>query len=58
MSASAEDGVVDRDLAVHGLRTLHVASSSAFPTSSQANSTFMIVVLGLRLADHLRGALA
>ena len=35
--------------------TLHVASSSAFPTSSQANSTFMIVVFALRLADRLAG---
>jgi choline dehydrogenase-like flavoprotein len=58
MSARPEDGVLDRDLAVHGLPTLHVASSSAFPTSSQANSTFMIVVFALRLADRLRVALA
>jgi choline dehydrogenase-like flavoprotein len=58
MSARPEDGVLDRNLAVHGLPTLHVASSSAFPTSSQANSTFMIVVFGLRLADHLREALS
>jgi hypothetical protein len=54
MAARSEDGVLDPDLAVHGLPTLHVASSSAFPTSSQANSTFMIVVLALRLADRLR----
>jgi choline dehydrogenase-like flavoprotein len=54
MSASAEEGVVDANLAVHGLPTLHVASSSVFPTSSQANSTFMIVVFALRLAEHLQ----
>jgi choline dehydrogenase-like flavoprotein len=53
MSARAEDGVLDRDLAVHGFRDLFVASSSAFVTSSQANTTFMIVVFALRLADHL-----
>jgi choline dehydrogenase-like flavoprotein len=58
MSARPEDGVVDRNLAIHGLPTLYVASSSAFPTSSQANSTFMIVVAVLRLAEHLRRALA
>lgn len=57
MSARAEDGVLDRDLAVHGLTTLHVASSSAFPTSSQANSTFMLVVFALRLADLLKRSL-
>jgi choline dehydrogenase-like flavoprotein len=53
MSASPDDGVLDRDLAVHGFRDLFVASSSAFVTSSQANSTFMIVALALRLADTL-----
>jgi choline dehydrogenase-like flavoprotein len=54
MSARPEDGVVDADLAVHGFRDLFVASSSAFVTSSQANSTFTIVAFALRLADHLR----
>jgi hypothetical protein len=57
MSASPEDGVLDPDLAVHGLEDLYVASGSAFVTSSQANTTFMIVVFALRLADHLRHTL-
>jgi choline dehydrogenase-like flavoprotein len=55
MSARPQDGVVDRDLAVHGFDDLFVASSSTFVTSSQANSTFMIVVFALRLASHLLG---
>ena len=58
MSARPKNGVLDRDLAVHGFRDLFVASSSAFVTSSQANTTFMIVVFALRLADHLLGARA
>ncbi|MGH2852763.1 MAG: GMC oxidoreductase [Solirubrobacteraceae bacterium] len=53
MSALPEDGVVDRDLAVHGFENLFVASSSTFPTSGQANSTFMLIAFALRLADHL-----
>ncbi len=53
MSARPEDGVLNPDLAVHGFSDLFAASSSAFVTSGQANSTFMIVVLALRLADHL-----
>jgi choline dehydrogenase-like flavoprotein len=57
MSARSEDGVVDRELAVHGLPTLHVVSSSVFPTSSQANSTFMIIPFALRLVDHLKRTL-
>jgi choline dehydrogenase-like flavoprotein len=54
MSARPEDGVVDRDLSVHGLPDLTIASSSTFVTSGQANSTFMIVAFALRLADRLR----
>ena len=46
-SGLLEDDVVDTDLAVHGFPTLHVVSSSVFPTSGQANSTFMIVVFGV-----------
>ena len=47
MSADPSEGVVDRDCRVHGVSNLFVASSSAFVTSGQANSTFMIVVLRL-----------
>jgi choline dehydrogenase-like flavoprotein len=57
MSARPEDGVLDANLAVHGFDDLFVASSSAFVTSGQANSTFMIVAFAVRLADHLRRAL-
>lgn len=57
MSGRPEDGVVGPDLAVHGFDDLYVASSSAFPTSGQANSTFTLVAFAVRLADHLRGEL-
>jgi choline dehydrogenase-like flavoprotein len=57
MSALPEDGVVNRDLAVHGFDDLFVASSSTFPTSSQANSTFTLIAFALRLADHLASEL-
>lgn len=57
MSARSEDGVLDADLAVHGFEDLFVASSSAFVTSSQANSTFTIVAFALRLAEHLCSSL-
>ena len=53
MSAAPADGVVDQNLAVHGVPNVYVASSSAFVTSGQANSTFMIVAFAVRLADHL-----
>lgn len=54
MSARPEDGVLTSNLAVHGFDDLFVASSSAFVTASQANSTFMVVVFALKLADRLR----
>jgi choline dehydrogenase-like flavoprotein len=53
MSASPAGGVVDRNLAVHGVPNVYVASSSVFVTSGQANSTFMVVAFAVRLADHL-----
>jgi choline dehydrogenase-like flavoprotein len=58
MSNRPEDGVLDAQLAVHGVDDLFVASSSAFVTSGQANSTFMIVAFALRLADHLHHSLS
>lgn len=56
MSATPAEGVVDRDLLVHGFEDLFIASSSTFPTSSQANSTFMVVAFALRLADYLQAS--
>jgi choline dehydrogenase-like flavoprotein len=53
MSARPQDGVVDKHLAVHGFTNVFVASSSVMLTSGQANPTFMVMVLALRLADHL-----
>jgi choline dehydrogenase-like flavoprotein len=53
MAADPADGVLDASLAVHGFDDLFVASSSAFPTSSQANSTFMLTAFAVRLADQL-----
>lgn len=53
MSASAETGVVDADLRVHGVANLSIASGAVFPTSSQANPTLTIVALAVRLARRL-----
>lgn len=56
MSTDPEHGVVDADLAVHGIPNLRVASSSVFVTSGQANSTFMIVVFAIRMVEQMYGA--
>jgi choline dehydrogenase-like flavoprotein len=58
MSASPEDGVVDVDCAVHGVRNLFIAGSSVFPTGGHANPTQLIVALAVRLADEIRRRLA
>ncbi|WP_084545116.1 GMC oxidoreductase [Derxia gummosa] len=54
MGDDPRTSVVDRDCQVHGVDGLFIASSSVFPTSSQANPTLMIVAMTLRLADHLK----
>ena len=53
MGTDPGTSVVNPDLQVHGVGNLYVASSSVFPTSGQANSTFLAVAFGLRLVDHL-----
>jgi len=55
MSETARTGVVDRDGRVHGTSNLYVAGGAVFPTSGQANPTFTIICLALRLAAHLSG---
>jgi choline dehydrogenase-like flavoprotein len=57
MSRDPAHGVVDEHLRVHGIENLHLASSSTFVTSGQANTTFMIVAFALRLADRLHETL-
>jgi hypothetical protein len=53
MSQDAKDGVVDRNLKVHGLDNLYMAGSSTFVTSGSGNPTWSIVAFALRLAEHL-----
>jgi len=55
MSASGDDGIVDRNSRFHAVDNLYVAGSAQFPTSGYANPTLTIVALALRLADHLSG---
>ena len=58
MSETADGGVVDPHLQVHGVRGLYVASTSVLPTSSQANPTLTGVAFAVRLADYLSRRLA
>jgi choline dehydrogenase-like flavoprotein len=56
MSDDPRTGVVDGFGRVHGFSNLHLAGSAVFPSSGQANPTFLAVCLGLRLARHIAGA--
>lgn len=53
MSGDDRKGVVDRNCRVHGLGNLYVVGSSVFPVAGQANPTFAIIALSLRLAHEL-----
>ena len=53
MGLDPAQSVVDPNLKVHGLDNFYVASSAAFPTSGQANSTLLAVAFAMRLAHQL-----
>jgi hypothetical protein len=56
ISQTADQGVVDQNLKIWGTANLYVCSSSAFPTSGQANPTFLLGTFAVRLAHHLAAA--
>lgn len=53
MSDSPTTGVVDRDCKVHDLSNLFVAGSSVFPTAAANYPTITLILLALRLSDHI-----
>lgn len=53
MSATEQDGVVDRNLKLHAVDNLFVAGSSVWASAGISNPTFSIVAFSIRLADHL-----
>lgn len=53
MADAPENGVVDANLKLWGTDNVYVCSSSVFPTSGQANPTFLLGMFAVRLAAHL-----
>ncbi|MDF0543242.1 GMC oxidoreductase [Sphingobium sp. H39-3-25] len=53
MGTSRHEGIVDGDLRCFDSPNLFLASCGVLPTSGQANPTFTVVALALRLADAL-----
>ena len=53
IAKSPDLGVVDYNLKVFGTNNVYVCSGAVFPTSGQANTTFFMSVLAVRLANYL-----
>ncbi|PKA41989.1 GMC family oxidoreductase [Rhizobium sullae] len=53
MGTNRNDAVVDANLKIFDLANAYIASSSVFPTSSQANPTLTAIALAIRLAQHI-----
>ena len=57
MGDDLRSSVVDANCTMHSVPNLHIAGSAVFPTSGQANPTFLIICLALRLAKRLIASL-
>ena len=53
MGTNVREAVVNSDLRVFGLSNLWIASTSTFPSLGTANPTLTLMLLTLRLGDHL-----
>ena len=55
MGTNPEVSVVNENCRIHSCPNVYVAGSSVFPTCGNANPTYTIVALSIRLAEHLSG---
>lgn len=53
MAASSSEGVVDKNLKIHGLDNAYVCDGSVLPRTGYSNTGITIMALSERLADHL-----
>lgn len=53
MGNDVQQSVVDKNLKVHGIQNLYISDGSVFPTAGNANSTFTVMALSMRLGDFL-----
>lgn len=54
MGNSPRSSVVNKNLKVHSVENLYICGGSVFPTSGNANPTYTICALAIRLAEFLR----
>jgi choline dehydrogenase-like flavoprotein len=57
MGKDPKYSVVNADCRVHDCENVYVAGGSVFSTSGNANPTYTVVALSIRLADHLQATL-
>jgi choline dehydrogenase-like flavoprotein len=57
MSIDPKVGVVDINQRIHGMDNFYIAGSSVFSTGGGCNPTLTIIMMSLRLGDHLVGLL-
>ncbi len=53
MSEKPENGVVNANLKVHGVRNLYICSNAVFPSLGAVSPTLTLTALSLRLVNHL-----
>ena len=53
MGRDGRSAVVDQNLRTFAISNLWVSSTSVFPSGASANPTLMLMLLTMRLADHL-----
>lgn len=53
MSENEREGVVDKNLKVHGVDNLYICSNASFSSLGAVNPTLTLTALSLRLGDHL-----
>ena len=58
MGLDPRSSVVDRNLTVHGIDNLSIASAATFPSGSSPMPTFPLMALSLRLAEYVTARLA
>ena len=54
MCNDSKKSFVDKNLKIHGSRSIFICSSSVFPTSGSVNPTMTLCALSLRLSDYLK----
>ena len=58
IARTAEEGVVDSNLRVFGVKNLRVVDASVFPNQIAAHTTATVIALGERAADLIIGGVA